>query len=446
MEEDVGGTETTPIHATEAAAVTVRRFRMVAADGPHRGQAWASSLDRCTIGSHPSNDIVVDDATVSRFHCEVRLDATGARLRDLDSKNGTTVDGVRVVEGWLRSGSVIRLGRASFQFQVGLESVSVPLSLRDEFGSLVGSSAAMRSAFAVMERVAQSDATVLIEGETGTGKEGAAEGIHNASARRDKPLVVVDCGAVLGSLIESELFGHEKGSFTGAAGARIGAFEEASGGTLFLDEIGELPLDLQPKLLRAIERREIRRVGSNAYRPADVRVLAATHRDLRKAVNSGTFRSDLYFRLAVVRVTLPALRHRLEDLPLLVGRILQKLGATHEVSAPLRTPEFMHRIAQGAWPGNVRELRNYLERCIVLQESLPLEESGDRAPAAEGGLYTDARRRALDAFERHYLAAMLAKYQGKVAAAAKEAGIDRVSMYRLMRRHGLNASKGGEGE
>jgi len=440
VQEDPRGAETIPIYAADSGELKVRRFRMVAADGPSRGRAWESSLDRCAIGSDPSNDIVVDDATVSRFHCEVRLDGSGARLRDLESRNGTTVDGVRVVEGWLRSGSIIHLGRASFQFQVGQELVSLPLSQHVELGSLVGSSALMRAAFAVMERVAPSDATVLIGGETGTGKEGAAEAIHNASGRRDKPLVVVDCAAVLGSLIESELFGHEKGSFTGAANARIGAFEEASGGTLFLDEIGELPLDLQPKLLRAIERREIRRVGSNTYRPADVRVLAATHRDLRKAVNAGTFRSDLYFRLAVVRVTLPALRHRLEDLPLLVERLLQRLGATAEASAPLRTPEFLQRVAQGAWAGNVRELRNYLERCLVFQQPLPLEEPAERGPpAVESGLYAEARRNALDSFERRYLSAMLEKYQGKVAAAAREAGIDRVSMYRLMRRHGLNA-------
>jgi transcriptional regulator with PAS, ATPase and Fis domain len=442
VQDDPRARETTPLYAADADALTMRRFRMVAADGPHRGHAWESTQALCAIGSHPSNDIVVDDPTVSRFHCEVHLDGAGARLRDLDSRNGTTVDGVRVIEGWLRSGSIVRLGRAAFQFQLGQETVSLPLSAQPEFGSLVGGSTAMRSAFAVMERVAPTDATVLIEGETGTGKEGAAEAIHNTSLRRDKPLVVVDCGAVLATLLESELFGHEKGSFTGAVATRIGAFEEASGGTLFLDEIGELPLDLQPKLLRAIEKREIRRVGANTYRPADVRVVAATHRDLRKAVNAGTFRSDLYYRLAVVRVTLPPLRARLDDLPLLVDRLLERLGATPKASAPLRTPEFLARIAQGWWSGNVRELRNYLERCLVFQQPLPLEEHGGAAEplteAAEGGLYNEARRRALDAFERRYLAGLLARHQGKVAAAAKEAGIDRVSLYRLLRRHGLN--------
>ncbi|MBS2024166.1 MAG: sigma 54-interacting transcriptional regulator [Deltaproteobacteria bacterium] len=416
---------------------------MVVAEGPRRGLAWESSLDRCAIGAHPSNDIVIDDPTVSRFHCEVLLDDTGARVRDLDSRNGTTVDGLRVLEAWLRPGSIVRLGGAALQFQLGTDVIALPVSERRQFGSLVGQSAVMRTAFALLERVSASDATVLIEGETGTGKEGAAEAIHNSSARKDKPLVVVDCGSIPANLLESELFGHEKGAFTGAVATRIGAFEAAHGGTLFLDEIGELPLDLQPKILRALERREIKRVGENQQRVVDVRVIAATHRDLRRAVNQGAFRSDLYFRLAVLRVGLPPLRQRLEDLPLLVEQLLARLGATPEAAAPLRTQEFIDRLALGAWPGNVRELRNHLERCLVFQEALPLEDANAATPAdtsappPDTGLYAEARRRALEAFEQRYLQAMLQKHQGKVAAAALEAGIDRVSMYRLLRKHKL---------
>jgi DNA-binding NtrC family response regulator len=437
------GRSTAALPALELGGRTVRRFRLVVAEGPKRGLAWESTGDRCAIGSHLYNDLVLDDQTISRFHCEVRLDAAGAHIRDLESLNGTVVDGLRVNDAWLKNGSLLRIGRTALQFQLAEQTVPLSLSERTEFGSLVGSSAAMRAAFALLEAAAATSSNVLIEGETGTGKEGAAEGLHLGGARRDKPLVVVDCGSIPSALLESELFGHEKGSFTGALGTRIGAFEEASGGTIFLDEIGELPLDVQPKLLRALERREIRRVGSNLYRPVDVRVISATHRDLRQAVNAGTFRPDLYFRLAVLRVTLPPLRGRTGDLPLLVERILHRLGAPPERTAPLLLPEFLERVAQNSWPGNVRELRNYLERCLAFDQPPAMEETAageDAAPPTDpdGGPYSEARQRALEGFERRYLKALLRKHGGKVADAAAEAGIERVSFYRLMRRHGMN--------
>ena len=420
----------------------VRRFQLDVIEGPQSGSVWHSTSDHCSAGSHPSNDLVLDDPTVSRFHCEIRIDARGARLRDLGSRNGVIVDGVQLLDGFLRGGSTLRLGRTVLRFQFTAERNPMPVSTRSEFGSLIGTSAAMRSTFAVLERAADAEATVLIEGETGTGKEGAAEGLHLASPRRDGPFVVVDCGSIPGNLLETELFGHEKGAFTGAVARRIGAFEEATHGTIFLDEIGELPPELQPKLLRVLEQREVRRVGSNVYTPIDVRVVAATNRDLRNEVNAGRFRSDLYFRLAVVRVHIAPLRARPEDIPSLVERILKTLGAG-EMVATLCTPEFVAQLQRAAWPGNVRELRNYLERCLVFQEALPVgEEVATRPPAPSSAIdptlsYDHARRRVIEDFERQYVEAVLRHHQGRVTQAARAAGIDRAYLHRLMRRHGV---------
>ena len=303
-------------------------------------------------------------------------------------------------------------------------------------GTLVGVSTVMRATFALLLRAARSDVTVLLEGETGTGKEGAAEAIHQTSRRRDKPFVIVDCGAIPANLLESELFGHERGSFTGATGRRIGAFEEASGGTLFLDEIGELPTELQPKLLRALERKQFRRVGANLLQSADVRIVAATNRDLRSEATAGSFRPDLYFRLAVLRIVMPPLDQRREDIPVLVPRLLATLGAAPEEAARLCAPDFIARLQATRWTGNVRELRNHLETCLALGQEAPVS-GADARPAAGTETYAEARKRALDAFERSYLASLLARHGGKVAQAAEEAGVDRVHLYRLMRRHGV---------
>ena len=422
----------------------VRRFRLHVAEGPARGESWESSSDRCSIGSHRSNDLVIDDPTVSRFHCEILLDLRGARVRDLDSRNGTWLDGVATVESYLRDGSVIRLGRSSFRFELGEQTNRLQLSERDSFGALVGISPAMRAAFALLERAAGSEATVLVQGETGTGKELAAEGIHAASARARRPFVVIDGSAVPEHLLESELFGHERGAFTGADRERAGAFESAHGGTVFLDEIGELPIELQPKLLRVLESREVRRIGSQRPIAVDVRLVAATNRDLRAEVNAGRFRADLYFRLAVLKVTLPPLRSRPEDLPMLVERLCQQFGADEAMTDELTAPEFISKLRHWAWPGNVRELRNYVQRCLVLREPPPLSHD-ERVD--EGGIpvdcslpYERARANAVAGFERRYVMGLLRQAGGNVSRAAREAGIDRVYFHRLMRRHGVRAS------
>jgi DNA-binding NtrC family response regulator len=426
----------------------VRRFVLTVVEGPARGVAWQSTGERCSIGSHHRNDLVIEDPTVSRFHCEIVVDEDRVRVRDLGSRNGTVLDGVIVLEAVLRIGSLLRLGKTVIGFALGAEMNRLALSDVTRFGSLEGVSVAMRAVFATLARAADSDATVLLEGETGTGKTQAALSIHHGSARREGPMVIVDCSALLANLLESELFGHERGSFTGATDRRIGALEEASGGTLFLDEIGELPLDLQPKLLRALEAREVRRLGSNTYRPIDVRVIAATNRDLRTDVNAGRFRADLYFRLAVITISIPPLRRRPEDIPRLVERILDALHASEDAAQPLRAPAFVTQLRSAAWPGNVRELRNYIERCLILGTIDP-SPSGSSPPDSEftvdaTATYGVERERAIADFERRYVTALLALHGGKVSRAAAAAGIDRAYFYRILRRHGIEPAGIGE--
>jgi transcriptional regulator with PAS, ATPase and Fis domain len=435
------GFTTEAVRAEGREHALVRRFRMLVVAGPDAGSSSTSAGERAVVGTHESADLVLHDRTVSRFHCEISLTEGRATLRDLGSRNGTFVDGVSVVQAHLRSGSTLTVGRTQLRFDLGTDHVRIPLSDRDHFGLMVGRSVAIRAAFAVLERAAASDATVLLEGETGTGKEAAAESIHRESARRDGPFVVVDCGAIPSELLESELFGHERGAFTGAIASRQGAFEAAHGGTIFLDEIGELGGDLQPKLLRALERREIKRVGTNKYSPVDVRVIAATNRNLRAEVNARKFRSDLYYRLAVLEVRLPQLRERMEDLPLLVEHILNSQGDTDRPEAAfVRAESFLAELARHPWPGNVRELRNYIERCLALHEATPLSAGPDPAEIPVVDVTRPikvARESWTRSFERRYLEEILRRHDNNVTAAARAAGVDRIYFYRLLWRHGL---------
>ena len=419
----------------------VQRFRLRVLEGPDQGASQLSSAARLVVGTHESADLRLGDRTVSRFHCEIAIVEGAATIRDLDSTNGTEVDGVRVLQAWLKPGARITLGQTKLVFELDAEPVSIALSPREKFGLLVGRSPAMRSVFALLERAAASDATVLLEGETGTGKEIATDSIHRESTRAAGPLIVVDCGAIPRELLESELFGHEKGAFTGAVAAREGAFAAATGGTIFLDEIGDLPQDLQPKLLRVLEKREVKPVGANLYKPIDVRVVAATNRDLRAEVNARRFRSDLYYRLAVIEVRLPPLRDRREDLGLLVDNILEQIGVDAQAAAQLKTPEFLQELERHSWPGNVRELRNYLERCHALRDAARLAPA-ERASETE--LRVDSTRplkserdRWVRLLERQYLEEVLRREGGNVSAAARAAGIDRIHFYRLLWRHGL---------
>jgi two-component system response regulator GlrR len=327
-------------------------------------------------------------------------------------------------------------------------------SVLARYGGLVGSSEAMRQLFDLLQRASQCDATILIQGETGTGKEVSAHAVHAHSRRGDGPFIVVDCGAIPGQLLESELFGYERGAFTGAVSARTGAFEAAHGGTVFLDEIGELGLDLQPKILRVLESRKIKRVGSNNYVPVDVRVIAATNRDLRSEVTAKRFRSDLYYRLAVLHIPLPSLRERRSDLPELVDEILKQLNVHDSAdTVSIRSAQFIDMLARYRWPGNVRQLRNYLERRVALGDQVPPPGADSLAPQQRNSVaVTEELPLALDqplklarqewnsAFELRYLKALLERHGQNVSAAANAAGVNRVHMYRLLWKHGLRES------
>ena len=411
----------------------LRRFDVGVVQGPDAGQARRSEGPRVVVGTHQSADLVLTDTAASRFHLEIVLRDGQPFLRDLGSRNGTTLDGVAVIEAPLSAGQRIALGRSALRFDLAEDHLEVPLAEREQFGRLRGRTAASRALFAVLERVATTDATVLLEGETGTGKDTAALAIHEASRRAGQPFLVVDCGAIAATLLESELFGHLAGSFTGAARDRIGVFQAAAGGTVFLDEVGELPLELQKSVLRAIERREVKPVGATRYQEADVRVIAATNVDLRAEVNARRFRADLYYRLAVLPVSVPPLRERLDDLPLLVEALLDELGAANDpAAARLRSPDFAAELRQRPWPGNVRELRNLLERALS-----GIGEAADPRAAAPDASEHETYRAARARWEREYLSALIARSGHNLSQAAKQAGVDRASLYRLLWRHDL---------
>jgi transcriptional regulator with GAF, ATPase, and Fis domain len=412
------------------------------------------------LGAGPGSDLLLADPTVSSVHAEIVATPQGFRIRDLGSTNGTSVGGVRILEAFLDDGAVVKLGEVELCFRLGKDKVSLPISEATELHGAVGTSPAMRAIFSRIDRVGKTDATVLIHGETGTGKEVVAWSIYEASKRADKPFVVVDCGSIAPTLIESELFGHEKGSFTGAHQRRLGAFERANGGTLFLDELGELSLELQPKLLRALERREVQRVGGDRPVTTDVRIIAATNRDLRSMVARGEFREDLYYRLAVVTLELPPLRERKEDVPVLVDHFLTGMG----IDRSALPPGAMERFLEHPWPGNARELKNAVERAVVLGEtrflgadtpSAPATPAASAGAAGEEGIgtytvnttepYKDQKAKVTADFEERYSRLLMKAHQGNVSAAARVAGIDRMSLHKILARYGLDARELGKG-
>ncbi len=427
----------------------IRGAHLVCTAGPTAGASWPLDRARLSLGSLDDNDVVLGDPTVSRRHAELVRAEHGWLLRDLDSTNGTTVGGVRVHEVEVGLDTPFRLGDSELRLSNDPVVVEVRPSERAELGPIAGRSMPMREVFAVVERIARTELTALVTGETGTGKELVARAVHDLSGRSRGPFVVFDAGAVTGNLLESALFGHEKGAFTDASSAREGVFETAHGGTLFLDEIGELPLELQPKLLRALEARQVQRVGASRPKGVDVRVVAATNRNLAAEVRAGRFRSDLFFRLAVVELELPPLRARLDDLPVLVEALLRRhqpqrfrvVGVTDEV---------MELFRAWRWPGNVRELNNVLGRALVFTDgprigmaalppalrSEPASPS-DPEPAASGASFKEAREQLLDSFERRYFHDLWHESGGNLSRVARVADLDRKSVRRILRKHGL---------
>jgi transcriptional regulator with GAF, ATPase, and Fis domain len=415
--------------------------------------------DVVSIGSIEGAGIELTDPAVSRRHAEVRREKDGVLLADCGSTNGTYVGPVRVREVYLTPETQFKVGKSELVFTPADEVIDIQPSEKNKLSGMVGNSTALREVFSIIERVAKTDLTVLITGETGTGKELASRAVHEHSNRSSKSFRVFDCGAAAKNLIESELFGHEKGAFTGAVASREGVFEQAHGGTIFLDEIGELPLDLQPKLLRVLEQREVRRVGSGKIRAIDVRVVAATNRNLRKEVEAGRFREDLYYRLAVVEVELPPLRERMGDFPMLVKHLLER--ANHNPGVTGVDEDVLDLFNAYRWPGNIRELANVIERALpftdgkiirlsALPEALRIGDSGNKeernpltakeaalTPGASSLPFKDAKDQLIQAFERQYLVDLIERHGGNVSKAARAAHMDRKSITRLLKKHGI---------
>ncbi|RKG68456.1 FHA domain-containing protein [Corallococcus sp. CA054B] len=410
--------------------------------GAEAGKSHPLKQGTYVVGKNPTCDIVLTDKAVSRQHLKLEVHDEHVVATDLGSHNGSFVEGLRFTAMELRPGSVITLGATELKLvPEDTRERSLPLSSRDRFGALVGQSRKMREAFTVLERLAPGGADVLIHGETGTGKDLCAEAIHQQSPRAKGPFVIVDLAGVPSTLIESELFGHVKGSFTGAQADRAGAFERAQNGTVFLDEIGELPLELQPRLLRVLERRQVKRVGGNDYFTVNVRVVAASHVNLEQAVQQGKFRRDLFHRLAVLRVTLPALRERPEDIPFLIDHMLKQMGRPQSALSDQTRALLM----QYPWPGNVRELRNVVEQVVNLgEEALPDLEAPPGADGRKGPdldlPFKEAKEHLIEVFERDYLKNLIERCEGNISRASREADIDRVYLRKLLRKHGLDPS------
>jgi DNA-binding NtrC family response regulator len=428
-----------------------RRFALRVVDGIDKGREHVSeSAAEVSVGSANSNSLVLSDPTVSRHHFVLQVSPDGIMLRDLGSTNGTTVAGFRVGTAYLKHGAVIGVGMTTLRFDELGDEIREPLSEADHFGRALGMSYAMRRLFSVLPRVAASDATVLLEGDTGTGKGVIAESIHAESGRAAGPFVVVDCGSIPPQLIESELFGHVRGAFTGAQTNRAGAFEAASGGTVFLDEIGELPLDMQPKLLRVLEERTVKPVGSVEPIRIDVRVIAATNRNLRQAVNRGTFRADLYFRLNILRFEIPPLRERRDDIPLLINQFYEQfVGSGAMPPRPL-----VDHLASLDWPGNVRELRNAVERAVLMEDPAlwteitsgrdddPAHPMGDPAYVFDDKQsFRAAKERITSHWERWFVSELLRRHRGNTSKAARAARMDRTHLRELAIRYRITSQK-----
>lgn len=450
--------ETKTICAT--VALKVMRYRLTA----HTEASIQNTFQKreIVIGSHPDCDFSVNDPSISRHHAKIELDQTGFRLVDLDSKNGTYIGDLRINDIYINDHTTFRCAGISIDFDIighAKDAVEVDISRENHFGKLLGDSVAMREIFGLLGRVSGTDATVLIQGEPGSGKELVANAIWSHSKRADKPYVIFDCSTVSRDLVESELFGHLKGSFTGAVANRKGAFLEAEGGTIFLDEIGELPLELQSKLLRVLENRTIRPVGSEKSYPVNVRIIAATNKNLGREVEQGNFREDLYYRLAVITIAVPPLRKRSEDIPLLVEHFLRQLSEERGYPSVSVSFSTLQKLKSYAWPGNVRELRNFVERASVLSSSnrietrflnaSTLEENSNRIQAEESSIISEALKSAIDSripfkeakqmitdmFEQDYMRRILEICNWNISAAARLTSLNRKSVEYIINKH-----------
>jgi len=429
-----------PTQRRAARGLGVRALAVEVVAGPDAGATALAEDDGLGVGTAQTNTLQLTDPTVSRYHAELTPAPDGVRVRDLGSTNGTRAGAVRVVDAVVPAGTALTVGDTTLRV-VDAGETERELIGGEGLAGLRGRTPAMRELLAKVQRVAQRDVGVLLSGESGTGKELAARALHELGPRAEGPFVTVDCGALAPTLVASELFGHERGAFTGAEARRVGAFEQADGGTLFLDEVGELPSNLQSALLGVLERRRFKRLGGAEELSVDVRMVSATHRDLREDVNADRFRLDLFYRLAVVTLRMPPLRERVDDLPLLVEHFLRELGEDAPLDALLSEPA-LQMLRAHRWPGNVRELRNWVEAALAMGETPELgpagpPRAGDPIGAGLELPYKQARGALVDEFERRYLTRLMERADGNVSKAARLAKMNRSHLNDLLRRHDL---------
>jgi DNA-binding NtrC family response regulator len=423
----------------------MKQAQLQVVEGPDNGLKKNIPPHGLVVGKTRDCSFMLTDAAVSTKHFRVLPAELGFLVQDLGSRNGTWFHGARIAEICVGRKESFKAGRTVLRLELLDRHQEYALSQRSFFGAMIGGSVPMRQAFAMLERAAQTDSTLLIEGESGTGKDLAAETVHLYSARKDGPFMVVDCSSMQGNLIDSQLFGHCKGAFTGADSDRVGAFEAAKGGTVFLDEIGELDPSLQPKILRVLEKRQIQRLGETTYRPVDVRVIVATNRDLESEVTRGQFRGDLFFRLSVLRVYLPTLRDRHEDIPTIASNIILQLKPDAAVKDIL-SDQVLAMMRRHDWPGNVRELRNYLERLLVFPEWTATDKGKGERLQPRGPLrktdlpFLNARDMFVEHFEKEYIEELLDDCKGVIAHAAQKARVSRNTLYRLMSKYSIPKS------
>jgi two-component system response regulator GlrR len=410
----------------------LRAFDIDVLSGIRGGLQFRAESPSVRVGSHDSNDLCIADDTLSKHHLEIAVTDEGYRVTDLASTNGTFIGALRLGEVFATEAVTLRIGACTLRIKPARKEVEIPASRASAFGRLCGRSVVMRELYVQLEQVAKTDVAVLLEGETGVGKEVVAQSIHDASPRKDGPFIVVDCGALAADLVESELFGHVRGAFTGANENRAGLLEAANGGTLFLDEIGDLPLALQAKLLGVLERRRVTRIGATTATKLDLRVIAASHHSLSKLVNEKKFRADLFYRLAVVRLKVPPLRERLEDIPQLVQEFLRQADKHEDAISAV----VVAKLQTQPWPGNVRELRNAVERALA-QLQTNEESTGLKAITP----FIIARDQAEEDFERAYFKKLLAVPGMNLSRLARETQLDRRYLQRILRRRNLSVGK-----
>lgn len=460
----------------------VQKILIEVLSGEDKGFSATFEKPVVRIGADPLSDIVLADPTVSRMHAEIRRNKGGLELIDLDSTNGTFIDGMEIGNVEISPGTVFQVGRTKMRLSTRTEQVKIEVTDRTRYGNIIGQSAALREIFSILDRVAPSDLSVVIEGETGTGKELIAAAIHENSQRSSKPFVVFDCSAFTATLLESELFGHEKGAFSGASRRHMGVFERADGGTIFFDELGEMDIEFQAKFLRVLETGDVRRVGGESTFNVDVRVVAATNKDLESLVVDKEFREDLFYRLSKVRFNLPPLRERVEDIPLLAEHFLDEMSSD-QAARPLLTDDAIRSLQQYEWPGNIRQLRNVVEKAVAMCREGAITADYLRSELGGGGRIQQSRsmfmpamvtpadpvsstthpaapnttvltalletdegkaipfRDAKDAliadFEKTYLTRLLIRNENNISQAAREAEVDRRHLYRLLKKHDL---------